>query len=191
MHTSICACTRRWSQPFRGLGLPSGSLRHLQALASHGRRAEPAPGRPRVWGWWEPHLDVPWQQEARHLAGVTASPLSLGSSRKVGALTGGSSEAGHSREAGARGSDCPHPRGERLLGRVSPGGSMGTVTGWEPGARSPAHAEFLFGASHLFLSYVILCAQGEGNLSRTGMSGGKEVSSPSPPGQGPSAVAPL
>lgn len=60
---------------------------------------------------------------------------------------------------------------------------MGTVTGWEPGARSPAHAEFLFGASHLFLSYVILCAQGEGNLSRisrTGMSGGQEVSSPCP-----------
>ena len=60
---------------------------------------------------------------------------------------------------------------------------MGTVTGWEPGARSPAHAGFLFGASHLFLSYVILCAQGEGNLSRmsrTGTSGGKEVSSPRP-----------
>lgn len=119
MYTSMCACTRRWSQPFWGLGLPSGSLRHLQAPASCGLRAEPAPGRLRVWGWWDPYLDVPWQQEAHHLTGVTALPLSLGSSRKVGAHMGGSSEAGHLREAGARGGDCPRPRGKRLLGSTT------------------------------------------------------------------------
>lgn len=41
-HVSTCARTRRRQQPFRGLGLPSGSLRHLPAPASHERSCEAA-----------------------------------------------------------------------------------------------------------------------------------------------------
>lgn len=61
-----------------------------------------------------------------------------------------------------------------------PGGPMGTVTGWESGARPPARAEFLFAASRLVLSCVIPCAQGEGDLSRKECQVGRGSPRPQP-----------